>query len=1124
MFIIFCTTILCAQKNLDSLRSVVEDASIADTNRLKAMNTLANHYVYSQLDSMRFFGELQLQLAQASGNQAAEGQARQVLGTFYARTGDMEQAYASLRSGLVLLQKTGNTFMVGKTYHELAAAFIFQRELDSAEFYYQKALTIHESLGKQRGVAAALGGLGLVFQNRGELDQALSNYLRAVEVFEQIGDPRAKGVMNRNIAFIYVMRSDYESGLAYCRQSLEIFESLGDQIDIANVCSNIGLIFYYQTKYDSALIYQQRSAEINEELGNKRGMSSSYGNLGMIYDQNGNTKQALAYYERSLELKEEVGDKAGIANTLRNISKVYRDLGDYKQALVYTQKSVKLFEETGDKTRMAGSLHSMAWVYLQTGEDSLAQLYARQSLALGKELGVKRVEVNALLVIAAISRNEGKADSAGLFYQHALQMAEETRQQEEIGIASNGLARLAMDQENWELANQYAQRGLDIALESNAVKRIESSAGILWRSQEALGQKAAAFETYKLYIQMRDSISGIENQRAAIRYEFKQQALTDSLANAVLLTAQIEENRRRRTVSYFLLGGLGITLLFGLILFNRFRLTARQKAIIEEEKVKLDRANLLLNQSNGDLNKANEKLKELDSFKSRFFTNISHEFRTPLTVITGMTQQVKQQPEKWLNKGIDLIDRNAQSLLHLINQILDLRKLESGNLTLSPIQADVIQNLRLHAASFESMAESKDIELDFLAEELELIMDFDPEKLGQITKNLLSNAIKFTPEGGNISLSTSRNSEGQLVIEVKDSGRGIPADKLAYIFDRFYQVDGTDTRQGEGTGVGLSLTKELVHLMGGEISVESEQGKGSMFAVVLPIQQEAVKSEKVPAVTATLPLIPATLPHAMTGSRDRPRLLIIEDNPDIVSYLYSLLEDQYELSSAPDGQAGIELALEQVPDLIITDVMMPHKNGYEVTEALKLDERTSHIPIVMLTAKADQDSKLEGYQRGADAFLAKPFDQEELRVRLAKLWEIRQRLRARYQGSPAELPASEDPTEVTEDAFITKAKEMILARIDDPEYKRDALSEDLGISKSSLNRKLKALTGNSIGHFIRGVRLTHAQKILTNEPDFQISEVAYASGFNDPAYFSRVFSEEYGLSPIEWREKRAAGN
>ncbi|MEL7065125.1 MAG: response regulator, partial [Bacteroidota bacterium] len=250
----------------------------------------------------------------------------------------------------------------------------------------------------------------------------------------------------------------------------------------------------------------------------------------------------------------------------------------------------------------------------------------------------------------------------------------------------------------------------------------------------------------------------------------------------------------------------------------------------------------------------------------------------------------------------------------------------------------------------------------------------------------------------------------------------------------------------------------------------------------------------------------------------RPQLLIIEDNSDVVTYLHSCLEETYDLSSAFDGEEGIDIALESVPDLIITDVMMPKKNGYEVTEILKQDERTSHIPIVMLTAKADQGARIEGYKRGADAYLTKPFDQEELRVRLEKLWEIRQTLQKRYQGNTTPTP-TEDPAIQQEDAFIQKVRGLVMNNLDDTSYKVDAMLKDLGISRTNFHRKVKALTGKTPSHFIRSIRVHHAQQLLKQSPDMQISEVAYAVGFADPAYFGRVFHESTGTSPGEWREK-----
>lgn len=841
-------------------------------------------------------------------------------------------------------------------------------------------------------------------------------------------------------------------------------------------------------------------------------LASAISNRGSLLLNAGQYYEAIEQFNEAITLLEQNRDSTNRAQILANIGIIYYNQGNLDKARQKIRQALKLDSPQATQAYYINTI--LAEIYLRTGAFPQADSVLLDVLQLPLDSLSQKLHVNAMRTLGKSKLLQGKTEEALNILKQQLEIAEKKSYTKILRPLYSTLAEAYLQKGELFESRRAAEKVLTLAKPINEITSLQAAYEVLYRIEKKKGNFQAALDYFEQGRVILDSITSGENQQRLLEQEYKfayeKRALTDSLENASLLAEQIAENRQRRSVSYALLVGLLVSLILGGLLWKRFQITRQQNGVIEKEKHKLDLAN--------------RKLRELDNFKSQFFTNISHEFRTPLTVITGMTQQVRQEPDKWLDKGIKLIDRNAQSLLHLINQILDLRKLESGNLTLSPIQADVIQALRLSTASFESMAESKDIELEFASYEAELMMDFDPEKLGQIINNLLSNALKFTPEGGAIRISVGAarpaaptTTPSLLQIEVVDTGKGIPAQKLPYIFDRFYQVDGTDTRQGEGTGVGLSLTKELVQLMRGEIQVESKEGKGTTFTVRLPIEQQA-SVEEVAASTALLaPILPETLPAPVTGEGDRPRLLIIEDNPDIVSYLYSLLEDQYELSSAPDGQQGIEAALEQVPDLIITDVMMPHKNGYEVTEALKLDERTSHIPIVMLTAKADQSSKLEGYKRGADAYLAKPFDKEELMIRLAKLWEIRQRLQKRYQQT-SPPPTSTDPTEKMEDAFLSKVRAQILSKIDEAGYRGDALCEDLGLSRSNLYRKLKALTGLSIAHFIRSVRLDFAKGQMLQQPDLMVAEIAYASGFNDPAYFNRVFSEVNGLSPGEWRE------
>ncbi|TNE68062.1 MAG: response regulator, partial [Bacteroidetes bacterium] len=401
------------------------------------------------------------------------------------------------------------------------------------------------------------------------------------------------------------------------------------------------------------------------------------------------------------------------------------------------------------------------------------------------------------------------------------------------------------------------------------------------------------------------------------------------------------------------------------------------------------------------------RLQELDQAKTRLYTNITHEFRTPLTVILGMEEQLRKKNGDWLEEGLRLIRRNGEQLLRLVNQLLDLSRVEAGHLPLRMVQGDIVAYLRYLAESFHSYAESKDIRLHVLSTVEVLSMDHDPEKMQHIISNLLSNAIKFTPAGGDIYLQIGiekgeiPGSEGVCVIRIKDTGIGIPIEQLPHIFDRFYQVDDSYTRSREGAGVGLALVRELVRLMQGSIDVKSEPGKGTEFHIRLPIthtaapETEMARRDTPAAVLSTLVLPEENADkQVLSEPGDRNTVLLVEDNPDVISYLATVLDQHYQVETAQDGQEGIEKALELIPDIIVSDVMMPRKDGFELCETLKADERTSHIPIILLTAKTDQPSKIEGLAYGADAYLAKPFNQEELLVRLEKLIELRHRLQA----------------------------------------------------------------------------------------------------------------------------------
>ncbi|MEM7372479.1 MAG: ATP-binding protein [Bacteroidota bacterium] len=842
------------------------------------------------------------------------------------------------------------------------------------------------------------------------------------------------------------------------------------------------LFGFYVMEGDLKYVY--RALTWAQEMKHNEFIAECYSYIGVSFFNQQDFPAAAEAWLKVQELDPTSLSPSLLARTAYYLGVVYQKQKNSKEATIQFQRSLEISQQMDDSLGIARSYKGMAFLQLQTGDTLSAHRNLEQAMTIYRKNNVLISQFSLLYDLGKLAEKRGDWAELARYADELTHLLEVVHEPTDVMLKEAYGILLAhyKHQGNYRKALEIQKKQI------NAILRINDERNL----QEIYDQK--------------------------YQFEYRQKALTDSLQTASQLTLKEEESRRRQSMSYFLLGGLTLTLIFGLILLNRFRLTQKQKGMIEAEKGKLDIANAELNVANSELNLANEKLQELNAFKSRFFTNISHEFRTPLTVIGGMAEQIREHPDKWAEKGSTLIKRNTRGLLTLVNQILDLRKLESGNLQLSPQKAEVIRFLRLGVASFESMAEMKQIDLRLESEIESLYMDFDAEKLSLVQNNLLSNALKFTSEGGKV-ICKVRQQEGQLELQVSDTGIGIPAEKLPLVFGRFYQVDSSSTRQGEGTGIGLSLTKELVELMGGRIEVQSELGKGSVFTLNLPISLNAPPATE-PLVlekkSVDIPLPFVAPPTTVVPARQElPSLLIIEDNADIVAYLHACLEDQYELFAAPDGQAGIEMALELVPDLIITDVMMPHKNGYEVCETLKLDERTSHIPIVMLTAKADQPSRLEGYKRGADAYLSKPFDQAELGIRLEKLLELRKVLQARYQqkGMP---PKSDDLAMAGEDAFIMKIRQLIRENLDDSTYRGEALGKDLGLGKSHLHRKTKALTGMPVSHFIRKLRIEFAQEFLT-DPQLQINEVAYMVGFNDPAYFSRIFQDLMGVSPRKWK-------
>ncbi|QQS35011.1 MAG: response regulator [Ignavibacteriales bacterium] len=536
---------------------------------------------------------------------------------------------------------------------------------------------------------------------------------------------------------------------------------------------------------------------------------------------------------------------------------------------------------------------------------------------------------------------------------------------------------------------------------------------------------------------------------------------------------------------------------------------------------------------------------ETDKMKSRFFANISHEFRTPLTLILGPIDKLTSEtPADEIEKHTGIIRRNAHRLMNLINQLLDLSRLEAGKLKIKASKSNIVPFVKGIVMSFESLAERKDINLKIECEQDIIELYFDKEMMIKILTNLLSNAFKFTPEGGNITVTVGHaefisassfehqipkqvRNDRMIVIRVKDTGIGISEEELPKLFDRFYQVDSSQTREYEGSGLGLALIKELIELHHGSINVNSKVGTGSEFIVEFPLGRDHLKDDEIvessvvgekniyideSAFTKKTELVTQDIANDIRENKNL--ILLVEDNRDVREYIKDILNSHYKVEVAVNGQQGLEKAKEIMPDLIVSDVMMPEMDGIEFCRIIKTEFLTSHIPVILLTAKASHDNKIEGLETGADDYLIKPFDSKELLTRIKNLIEQRKRLKEKFGKDIHPRPESVT-TNPLDDEFLKKAYDTIEKHLDDVEYDTELFAKELFVSRMQLHRKIQAITGQAPGEFIRVYRLKRAAEMLI-EKRLSVTQIAYEVGYNSPSHFSKAFTKYFNCSPSEY--------
>ena len=888
-------------------------------------------------------------------------------------------------------------------------------------------------------------------------DSAIAVYHRSRALAKKIKFSKGESDALVGLAVSYWRKANFEKANAYAQENVELATSVNDEVSVANSYMIQGNIFTQQNNYTKAMEHYTLAAAVYRDLGILERYITALGNIGFVHRNLENYDKAIHYLQESDSIAEILNIPRARAFSAYNLSIVYRKTGRLDQALASNSQAIAMYEKMGDRKRIAFGKLTMGKIYWEKGAY------------------VKTLE----------------------HYKEALEISKQVDDSVNIGHTYNDIAKCYQHLGDNQKAKEYLLLAGEVA---NGIKLDILAMNVHQNLAQIYAEERnfeRAHENLAKYAVLRDTLYTKEKRDLGTEIEAKYQneqktqeiALLESEKELQELQLTKRVNERNGIIAFSL-----IMLLLVSLLYNQFRIKK----------------------------KANQKLKELDKMKSNFFANISHEFRTPLTLIKGPIDRLEQNPDEKLSiENIKMIRRNSGRVLKLVNQLLDLSKIDEGNLKLVLTEGDIYKCLRAATSSFNSHAAQRQFDYRVQIPQSVLWASFDRDKLEKVVYNLLGNAFKFSDDGSKVLFEADYNGQ-DLKILVADSGKGIPKEEIPFIFDRFYQADSGPTRDREGSGIGLSLSKDLVELMDGTITVNSDEGQGSFFKVQLPIQEirTGIKpNQKQKGINKNFQ--PKSTPFSLVKEdlRRLPSILLIEDNADMRHFIKESLISQYKVLEATDGSAGFIKAKADHPDLIITDLMMPKMDGLELCKKLKNDFDTSHIPVIMLTAKAGMENKLEGLETGADDYLTKPFDANELLVRTKNLIAQRKKLRELFSNKEVQI----DPKKITVTSVDQRFVEELLNILEDHYTEGDfgvrQLQEALAMSKSQLHRKLKALTNQGPGELLRNFRLKRAAQLISQKAD-TVTQIAYRVGFNDLSYFTKCFKELYGVVPSAYPEAR----
>ncbi len=1012
------------------------------------------------------------------------------------------------------------------------------------------ALEKAQTLTDSSVIADAYDAAGMSFRLDGQLQPAIEHYQKSLDIGLRNNLFGRIAWSNYNLALIALQQGHIEEGEKYIQKSCFYFKKENSQIEVLDayrlmvkagqnhyidtlilaitdylpdVKVETDKLFYYleisrlYNKLEDrnrAMHYVQLAMEITEKNKNYWGNIKVYYQIADYFQEiQHNYPMALAYLEKILELNTQ-------AKVFSN-GDLYLQIGDNHRLLGNDSLALSYFERALEVGQKKNHRHSKASAYMKIGELRYQQhqfddalFYYLKCYDTGCDVCPQITFHDALLNIGNVYLFSDDTPNARVYFQKSLDLAESANNDRAKTNSFQSFAALYENQGNLNKAIQYSILAYQLAINADYLEGQRFNASRLSELYQKQNNYQQAFRYLSITNILSDSISktNAADNLAKLETYFDFQNL--QVQNELATTKSNEEIARQKLLRNFFIIGFLILAISGFLIFIGYRRKRKDNILLSEQKLEIE--------------KMSKKVHDADQAKLQFYTNISHEFKTPLTLILGMTEKIKTHLHE--NQYVDIIRKNSFKLLQLVNHLLDLRKIDAHKMKLSVKEGNIDEFLKGIISSYESIGNQKKIKVEFVGLNKPVFGFFDFNKMEQIISNLLSNAFKYTQKNGWVKVEVLHLEDGYVTIEVSDNGIGIPENEVAHIFNRFYRVIDSDNK---GTGIGLALVKELVHLHKGEIIVSSKKMEGASFSVRIPIEKRFYNENEITSEVIETGLWNNIEMLDIDDERkktedvgvlnpDRKTILIVEDNYDLRKFIGELFSDEYVVLEAADGAEGCLKAKEFVPDIIISDIMMPKMSGIQLVETVKNDVTTSHIPIVLLTAKNDIGSQLSSFEKGADDYISKPFDSVVLKSRVENLLRLRKQLVEKF-SKQFHLQPREITIEDADQKFLQKTISIIEKHISNPGLNVDMLALELDVSRTQLYRKLKALTDYSANRFIRIIRIKRAAQILRQGQN-NIAEVMDATGFSNYSYFNNCFKEYFGEFPKEYALLSVSGS